>query len=795
MTALAQAWRALLRRRAFALTAVVTLGASAGMTTAVFTVVHAVLWRPLAYPDAGRLVTVYESSPGARQRIGLIAPARLEDWRRLNRAFTAISGSYAESVTETSGAEPERLEGRRVAPGFFGVYAMPPLAGRWFTADEERFGGPPAAVIGEALWTRRFGRSPSAVGGRLIAGQRAYTIVGVMPGTFAATTDVWLPAQFAPGLSSAREARFLVGIGRLRPGATVEDGRADLARVQQALAVQYPATDAGWSAELRDLRDARVGDYRRPLVLVLAAVGLLFAIAATNVAGLVLVQLRRRAAEFALRSALGASPVQVVAAVLREMLVLGAAASACAVALAWALTRTAAASFGAMPRAAEARLDPLSLLFVLGSMTVAALAFGVLPALAVARPGSTVALAPAAHRVAGGRHRLQHGIVVAQIALGVVLAGCAGLLMRSYAAMAGVDSGADPRGVLTFHVGAAWDEDRVRVGQLQVRLLDELQRLPGVHAAGFANFLPATGATLRYQLRVDGMASGEPNGAFTVGSRTVTPGYLRALAVPLVAGGWCEATRADVMTDRVREAMVNRAFVHRYAAGRELVGRGFSMVAQGEARFRIVGVVDDVLEDGLSSPPAPYVYACLPAGAWPDPEYVVRADGDPRALAPTIRGIVHSLDASRPVFGVKPLADVFAAALDQPKLNAAVVMGFAIAAVALAALGLSGLMLLLVGERRREIGVRLALGASAGDIARLVLGGAARLVTAGLAAGAALTLAVTPLLRAVLFGVAPSDPSTLAAGVLALASAALVAAVLPIRHALSVSATDAMRMG
>jgi len=795
MHALAQAWRALARRRAFTLVTIGTLASSAGLAAAVFSVVNGVLWQPLPFPGGGELVAVYEAHPGQQQRTSLIAPARLDDWRRLNRTFSAISGSYAESVTDTSGAEPERLDGRRVAAGYFGVFTMTPLAGRTFVPDEERYGGATAAVIAEDFWTRRFNRNPAAVGSRLIVGGAGYTIVGVMPRAFSATPiDVWLPAQVAPFLMTVRGARFISGVGRLRPGVSVDEAREDLARVQRALGEQYPSTDAGWSADVRDLKDVRVGDYRRPLVLVFAAVGLLFAIAAINVAGLVLVQLHRRDTEFAIRAALGASRGRIVAAIMREMALLGVASAVLGAAIAYALTRFAASAFPSLPRIAETAVDRRALAFVLLSVVVAAVVFGVIPAVVATRGRLAPLLASSGRSVAGGRHRLQNAIVVAQLALGVVLAGGAGLLIRSYAAMSGVDPGFAPRGVLTFHVGAAWDEDRTRIGAMQLRLLDEVQRLPGVRAAGFANFLPATGATLRYQVRVDGLASGESNGAFTVGQRTVTPGYLRALSVPLVRGAYCELFDPDLGSTRTREAMVNRAFVDRFAGGADVIGRRFTFVQQGTAAFRIVGVIGDVLEDGPSAPPYPFVYVCLAAGAWPDPEYVVRADGDPRALASGIRQIVRSLDASRPVFAMRPLDRVVEAALDQPRLNAGAVTAFALAALLLAALGLYGLMTLLVGERRRELGVRVALGASPGEIVRFVAIGAARLVTAGLAAGVVLTLAVGPVLRATLFGVTPSDPAAHAAAVVALAAAALGALVIPIRRALAVSATEAMRI-
>lgn len=498
MTSFAQAWRALVRRRRFTLITVGTLALGIAVTTTVFSIVHGVLLRPLPFPDAGQLVALYEASPARRERTSLIAPARLEDWNRMATRFAGISGSYNESVTDTSGAEPERLDGRRVMPRFFDVYGMAPLAGRTFVADEERFGGSTAVVISEGFWARRFNRSPAAVGARLVIGGTGYTIVGVMPAAFtSAATDVWVPAQMPPGLFQIREARFLSGIGRLRPGVTLADGRDDLARVQQQLGTQFPRTDKDWSVDVRDLREVRVGEYRRPMFLVFGAVALLFAIAIANVAGLMLVQLHRRASELAIRSAIGASRAQVVGAVMREAAIVAALGAAAGGALAWWLTRAASAAFASIPRMVEVSVDRRALAFAAGSGVAAALVFGLVPAMAATRGRLPALLSSAGRGGSTGRHRLQAGIVIAQLALGILLAGTAGLLVRSYDALSGVDTGFDTTNVLTFHVGAAWNEDRVRVRQFQERLIVELQRIPGVQAAGYANFLPGTGATLR----------------------------------------------------------------------------------------------------------------------------------------------------------------------------------------------------------------------------------------------------------------------------------------------------------
>ena len=537
MTSFAQAWRSLLRRRTFTLTTILTLAAGIAVTTTMFSIVNSVLLRPLPFPDGGQLVSVYEASPGHRERVSLIAPARLEDWNRLNRTFAAISGSYAENVTDTSGAEPERLDGRRVMPRYFEVFGMAPSAGRTFIADEERYGGGTAAVISDAFWARRFGRNPSAVGARLTIGGTGYTIVGVMPRAFtSATTDIWIPAQMSPGLFKYREDRFLSGVGRMKTGVTLDEARRDLAGVQAVLGTQYPGTDKGWTVDVLDLKATRIGDYRRPLLLIFGAVALLFAISVANIAGLVLVQLQRRTSEFAVRAAIGASRRRIAGAIMREVAIVAVAGGACGAAMSMWMTQAAIAAFSTIPRMAETGVDARALAFVAVASAVAAAIFGLIPAAVVSRARISTLLSSAGRVASSGSHGLQGAFVIAQFALGVGLAGSAGLLVRSYDAMTRVDGGYDATHVITFHVGAAWDEDRIRVGQLQERLLAGLQQLPGVRAAGYANFLPASGATLRSQITIEGLTSDESSGAFTVGQRTVTPGYLKALSVPLVAG-------------------------------------------------------------------------------------------------------------------------------------------------------------------------------------------------------------------------------------------------------------------
>jgi predicted permease len=792
------AFRSLLRRPGYAMTAILMLVLGIGATTTLFSVVDTILLRPLPYPNPDRLVTLLEASPSKNKKESLIAPGRLEDWNRLNQTFEALAGNYSENVTDTSGAEPERLAGRRVSPRFFNVYAAAPLIGRSFTKEEELSGGPAAAVISYGLWTRRYGQSAAVIGQRLVLGGKGVSIVGVMPKEFAAPSiDLWIPAQIGAFLLRQREARFFSGIGRMKPGVTIQQAQADLARVQKQLGEQYPQTDQGWSAVVTDLKEQRVGDYRRTLWLVFGAVGLLLLIAVANISGLTLAQLHQREREMAIRSSVGASRGQVVGTVMREVLLLAAAGAVCGAIVSSLLVNVMPKIFSALPRMTELAFHWRALAFAAALSLAATLVFGAIPAIQSTRADLAPLLAESSRSISGGRRRLQSGLVVAQLAFTVLLLASAGLLLRSYYNLSHVDSGFDTANTITFHVGAGWDENRARIGRMQLNLLSELERFPGVEAAGMTNFLPATGATLNFQIVLEGLAQTEEKGTYTVGERTIDAGYLKALRVPLLAGAWCPVREPlDESKAIPGKAMVNRRFVELYGKGQNVIGRHFRFAQNPGAALadEIVGVVGDVREDGLAASASPYIYTCQAAGSWPDPEYVVRTAGDPRALMQQVRQLVHGIAPNRAVFGVKPLDTLVDEALEQPRLNLRFVAMFAAAAMLLASVGLYSLISLVVTARTREIGVRIALGANRSNIIGLIFAGAARLLIAGVVAGLLLSLGAERLIKSVLFEVSPLDMWTLAAAVGVLTAVSMLASFLPARRAASIDPLEAMRV-
>jgi len=772
-----------------------------GSTAALYSIVDTVLLRPLPYPQADRLVTVMEANPAKRAKTSLVAPIRLVDWNRMNQSFVpgiGISGAYAENSTDTSGPSPERLAALRVEPGYFQVYGAAPQLGRVFDHTDDEATSPGTAIISYGFWTRRFARNPDVLGKRLILDRVGYTIVGVMPANFTSSIlDLWLPAKLSGvGGPMQREARFISGVGRLRPGVSIAQATADLDRVQAQLGRQYPATDAGWSVEIGDLKEARVGTYRGTLWMIFAAVALLLLLAVANIAGLTLSQLQSRARELAIRGAIGASRAQVIRSVMGEVAWLAALGALGGGFVAWLGVRAIAATTpGTLPRMAELRFDVSGWLFAVSVSVLAALGFGLLPALQATRGGLSSLLTSLSAGAPGGRRRLQRGLVVVQLALTVLLLATSGLLLRSLYNLTHLDPGFDAAHVVTFHVGAGWGEDRGAIGLLQTRLLEQLPRLPGVQSAGFANFLPASDATLQYQIQLAGLSGASGGGTYSVGERTTSAGYLQTLRVPLLAGSYCPPMPTDFK--QPAKALVNRSFVDTYMHGESVLGREFrfSQDPASAPASEIVGIVGDVRENSLSVPPTPFLYVCAAAGAWPDPEYVVRVAGDPPPAIAAIRTLVRQLAPNRALFGMEPLEDAVSASLEQPRLDVRFIALFTALAMLLAGVGLYSLISLMVAGRRREIGLRMALGAQRSQVAALVLADAARTLAWGLAGGLALSLAIDRLLESELYGVRPTDALTLTAAIAMLALLTAAAAWLPARRAATVDPLTALREG
>jgi putative ABC transport system permease protein len=480
---------------------------------------------------------------------------------------------------------------------------------------------------------------------------------------------------------------------------------------------------------------------------------------------------------------------------MREILLIAVLATGLGCALAVWLIEAAGREFTTLPVAGRFQLGWRAFIFAAMAGVGAAMLCGLLPALQATRANLSAILAQAGRGGSGGRHQWQRALVTAQVALTVLLLASAGLMLRSYYNLAHVDLGFDPSRTVTFHLGAAWDEDRKRVGQMQEALMDQLDRTPGVEAAGFANFLPASGATLRYQVAIVETARTDETDKITTGERSISRGYLKAMGAPILAGTDCPSLRT--LAAPPPKALVNRRFVELFGKGRNLLGQHIQfaqdLVTPGAQGMEIVGVAGDLREDALNVAPGPYLYLCILPGGWPDPEYVVRALGRPTALEQAIRPIARQIDPLRAIFGMKTVPEVLNESLDEPRLKSRVVTLFAMAAMLLASVGLYSLVTLVVAARTREIGVRMTLGAEPGQIVRQLVAGVARLLAIGAAAGLLLTWMADRLLLSLLFGVNALDATTLAGAILTLTVVAAVATFVPARRAARIDPLAAIR--
>jgi predicted permease len=785
-----QAMRAVRRTPGFTMTALVVFALGIGANAAVFSAIDTVLFRPLPFPDDERLVHLRQVADASTP----IAPTRLDDWRRLNSTFEALTGYYVEDVSDTTGTLPERVGRAVVAPQFLDVWGVAPALGRGFTEAEQRVSGPPAVLISDRYWRNRLGRDPEVLARALRIEGRTFAIAGVMPRTFlfpASNVDLWWPFPIdAPALENRRqirEAQWYVGIGRLKPGVTIDRARADLAAVQARLAHEFPDTDANIRVAMVPYRETVVAGSRASLWLLFGAVSVLLVIACTNIAALLLARAAHREHEVAVRFSLGASRLTVAAQLLVEAGLLAFAGAIAGLAVAVTATVVIRALAPDLPRVEEFGIDPRMLAYTVICSVVVALLCGAFPA--VRSVCGSTSLSAAGRTQVAGRHSVQWLLVGVQVALSVTLLSGAALLVRSVEALSRVEPGFEARGVLALRVSGHWGEtgERARLVQRIDRMIQQFAALPGAEAAATAWSLP--GLPVRYQVpfeRAEGRSDSEL--PLMAEWRTVSPEYFAVLRIPLVMGELC---RRSPGANGLSEVMVNRAFAERYFARRSVTG--FRLRWEDRTQMgRIAGVVSDAREIGLGRPPEPTVYACDSAPN-PFPWFLVRTSGDPRLLAGAVRLKVKELEPLRSVYDMQPLEERIGAAYTQNRLRTVLLVVFAVTALLLTAVGLYGTVSYSVSLRRREIGLRLALGSTRRQVIRGLVARGLRVIAVSVVCGAAASLAVGRALSGMLYGVSPSDPETLA-GVLAVVLAiGTLAALIPAARAATTEPMHVLR--
>ena len=800
--------RSLARTPAFTAVAVLTLALGIGANAAIFSVTRAVLLAPLPYADPGRTVAVWSRWTGWDKT--WVSEAELLDYRRTKSLRNVGAWSTTQANLTGANLEPERVGAAQVTPNVFTALGARPLFGRTFTPDEEVQGRDTVVVLGHALWQRRFGGDPAVLHRRIRVDGRELTVVGIMPKgfqlptdygeDFAEPTELWMPLTINPS-SPERGNHGFYAVARLAPGATLAQANEELRAITRARTREGAYPEAmRFEAFAVSLDDEILGAVRPRLVLLAVAVGFLLLIACANVASLLLARAEGRVREVAVRRALGAGNGRLVRQALTESLLLSMAGAACGLAFALEGVKVlASAAPGSIPRVGAAGIDAAVLLFALVAAVVTTGFFSVAPIARLVRLDPVQSLKEGGQSTPGGtRQRFRQTLIVAEMALAVLLLVCAGLMVRSLWAMERVPLGFDPRGVLTVRLALPAESypTSERIVSFYERLTADVRALPGVTAAGAIRSLPL-GATIGdWGLDVEGYV--ETPGRNAKGDwQVVTPGALEALGERVIAGrGFTESDRADAP----QVALVNETMALRYWSDGKPIGRRIRMGSDGIRPWvTVVGVVQDVRHNGITTTVKekfyrPHAQFQASTGfAPPAMTLVVKTAGDPRALANPVRRAVAQLDPNLPVSAVRPMSEVVDGTMAPSSFTGLLLALFATLAVVLAAVGIYGLLSYLVSQRTREFGIRMAIGASQRDVLALVVRKGLLLTGAGVVAGLALALAITRLMRALLFGVGPADIVTFAAVPAILVAVALLASYLPAARATRVSPLLALK--
>ncbi len=797
--------RGLGRRPGFTLAAVLALALGLGANTAIFSVVDAVVLSPLPYADPDRLVTLWETNAAEGLDRERLSPVNFLDYRALDRVFADAAAWWQPEINLTDEqGDPVRVTTIEVSGNFFSVLGVAPRLGRGFPTGGELHGDEPEVVISHRLWQSRYGGDPTIVGKAVRLDGDLHTVVGVMPPgfNFPRETDVWQRLSWNLARHS-RYAHFMEAVARLRPGMDPKRAQTELAALAEHLRQEHAASNKDWGARLVPLQAEVVGNFRPALLVLLAAVGLLLLMACANVAHLLLARATAREREVAIRAALGANRGRLLRQFLTESLLLALFGGALGLALAWAVLELLVATKPLdIPRLAEVAIDGRVLAFGAGATLLTVILFGLVPALQMSGLNLQGTLKEGGRGASSGpaARRARSVLVVLEVTTAVVLLIGAGLLIRSFLRLLAERPGFEPAGVVTVNVQlppSAY-EDWGQVSRFYTGLLDALQHRPGVRTAGATGFLPLEpGWLITYTLPDRPVSAGdEPTAQFV----TATPGYFETLRVPLLAGRTFNTrdTAESPLVVVVNRELARRAWGEERAIGKTLVTQvrnigPLGRMIRDEGRFEIVGVVDDVKNNALQNEVEPAVYFPHTQFPYRNMNLVVRGTGEAGALAGVIRTEVRRLDPGLALSEVRTLDQVLAASRAQPRFLMFLMTAFAGLALFLAALGIYGVLSYAVHQRRGEIGVRLALGATPARIRNLVLREGMGLIALGLALGFAAAYTLARFLASLLFGVSTSDALTFAAVPAVILGVALFASLLPAQRAAQVDPLEALR--
>jgi len=798
----------LIKRPGFTFVAVIALALGIGANTAIFSVINAVLLRPLPFAEPERLVNLWETRP---QRGIMQNPASypdFADWRDQTDVFERAAAFDSEGFTLTGDDNPALLEGVVVSADLFPLLGAQAATGRVFTPEDDKNGAPLTVILSHKLWKQRYNADPNLIGSSVTLNSKSYTVIGVMPEGFQFPVqndpvELWttyanaLTPTDGPTIADQRGAHFLQVIARLKPNVSIEQARAAMATIGARLSEKYPDTNTDWGATANPTHEDLVGDVRPALWILMGAVICVLLIACTNVASLLLARATTRHKEMAIRAALGASRMRVIRQLLTESVVLAIAGGTLGLLIAlWGTDALVAASGNELPRAAQIGLDLRVLGFTLLISILTGVLFGLVPAIHSSKTDLNESLKEGGRGTSEGvrRNFLRNVLVTAEVAIAVVLLIGAGLLIQSLWRLQGVNTGINTHNVITFNLGVPEvkynpEKQSEFYRQLQARLA----ALPGVEAASAVMPLPLSNSSMSISFEIDGqpLPPGQhPSSAY----RTVSLDYFRALGIGLVKG---RAFNEHDGYNAPAVIIINEAYAERFFPGEDPIGKrirpGISVETGKKPWREVIGVVSNVRYRGLRKEFTPEYY--VPESQMPldSMTLVVKTASDPHSVVSAVREEVHNMDKDVPLYNIQTMDEYLSAAVAQPRLITLLLMIFAGLALLLTAIGLYGVMSYSVAQRTHEIGIRMALGASSANVLRLVVGQGMTVAGLGVGIGLGIALLATRVMASLLFGIGAKDPLTFAAIALIIAGVALAACLVPARRATRVDPMVALR--
>jgi putative ABC transport system permease protein len=776
------------------LTAVLSLALGIGANTAIFTVVNAVLLRPLPFPEADRLVQLWESKPANGYFRNVVNGLNFLDWRDRTRSFEGMSAISAETANVTDIGEPVAVPSMNVSPNFFSVLGVQPALGRSFVAEEGQPGHNHVAVLSFGFWKSRFGGDRGIIGRTITLNGEPCAVVGVMSPGFTlpkSRADIWIPLPIVRS-KEWEGGRFLQVIARLKRGVYLNEARADLEAVARRLATERPDFDKGWGAQAFLMLDDATQEVRLPLLVLLAAVGLVLMITCANIANLLLMRGTSRRREIAIRATLGAGRRRLLQQLLSENIVLVSTACLISFAVAWGGVNALLALIpdqSHFPRLDAIHMDGRVFLFAAAISVASVLLFGLAPALQVSQivPQQNMALSSTRLTAKGS---LRKWLVVSEVALSFILLVGAGLMLRSFGRLISVNPGFGTEHVLTMSIftsPARYQDDRKRA-QYFTDVLEEIRNVPGVEAAGSIHFLPLQGRTSGSCFSFPGqpLNTSSPDAQFLV----ISPGYFETMRMPLIAGRPFSPRDAIGKPSTI---IVNAEFVKRFLRGVDPIGQKLNLCWTIPTPAEVVGVVSDARQTELKTAPKPTIFVDNLQAPMYFAQLTIRTAGDPHDMVRAIEAAIHRVDPDQALTDIQTLKEVLSDSVAQPRLQLVLLLVFGGIAGLLAIVGVYGVISYSVAQRIREIGIRLALGAQAGEVRRYVLREGMILVIIGSAIGIVGAFAFTRVLRTMLFETPPGDPSTFASVAIGLLAVVLLSTLIPANRAARTNPMNSLR--